>query len=436
LGADRSGGQSATAARKGSGEDVKAAGWLGCAGCVALVAGGGSALVHAVESWAAAPAIVPRWGIRSADGVAACLLALLGTVVFLIRRVRSAKKATQLYWDALESAVDGFLALDGQRRILFVSPQAARLFGYERNELLKQPVEVVLPESAKVLPGPGASRELTGRHKDGNRLFLHGRQGPALPSARGVLVTLILRDVTKTRQTREMLCVREAHLRLIFEQMPAILWTTDTQLRITSTLGAGLAALNVRPEELVGLSMLECLDDHDVESTPIAAHLKAVRGESLSYEMAWKKRTFQVRVDPLRDSEKGILGTVGILLDITDRKQAVTELKRKERQQAAVAALGLRALTGLGLTELMNEAVRAASQTLEAEFGTILEYLPEEKAFRVRAAAGWNEAHDPGGRCCSTPRRATPFGRGSQWSSMTCAARSASPRHASSSNTG
>ena len=62
--------------------------------------------------------------------------------------------------------------------------------------------------------------------------------------------------------------------------------------------------------------------------------------------MTWKGRTFQVRVDPLRKSNKKIIGTVGILLDVTDRKQTEAELKARDRQQAAVASLGLRALTG------------------------------------------------------------------------------------------
>ena len=51
------------------------------------------------------------------------------------------------------------------------------------------------------------------------------------------LETIVLRDVTTVGKDREMLCAREAHLRLIVEQMPAILWTTDKRLRITSTLG-------------------------------------------------------------------------------------------------------------------------------------------------------------------------------------------------------
>src|SRR5262249_48338088 len=181
-----------------------------------------------------------------------------------------------------------------------------------------------------------------------------------------------------------------ADVGLISEQMPAILWTTDKRLRITSTLGAGLAALKVRPEELIGLGMLECLDRGNADSTPIAAHQRAVRGESFSYEMGWKGRTFQVRVEPLCNAEKRIIGTVGVLLDVTDHKQTVAELEARARQQAAVASLGVRALSGLDLSALMNEAASAVCQTLGAEFCKVLEHLPEEKVFRLSAGSGWS----------------------------------------------
>src|SRR6185437_6007182 len=100
----------------------------------------------------------------------------------------------------------------------------------------------------------------------------------------------------------------------------------------------------------------------------ITAHLKALRGESLSYEMEWKGRTFQVRVDPLRNGEKNITGTIGILVDVTDHKQAVAELKARHRQQEAVANLGQRALEGVSLEGLLNEAVTLIGQTLDVEF--------------------------------------------------------------------
>jgi predicted signal transduction protein with EAL and GGDEF domain len=51
----------------------------------------------------------------------------------------------------------------------------------------------------------------------------------------------------------------EARLRLLARQMPAIIWSTDARLRITSSLGDGVGWLALRGD-LVGRSLLERLD--------------------------------------------------------------------------------------------------------------------------------------------------------------------------------
>src|SRR5262249_44020048 len=80
------------------------------------------------------------------------------------------------------------------------------------------------------------------------------------------------------------------------------------------------------------------------------------------------------------------------LLDITDQKQTVAELKSRVRQQEAVAKLGLRALTGITLDVLMSEAAAVVAQTLDVEFSQGLEALADGKAFRPRAGKGWKPA--------------------------------------------
>ena len=82
---------------------------------------------------------------------------------------------------------------------------------------------------------------------------------------------LLIRDVSRARRIRDELRATEAHLRLIVEQMPAILWTTDANMKITSMVGGGLAAINVEPAELIGMSMLETIGDVKPECTPVSA---------------------------------------------------------------------------------------------------------------------------------------------------------------------
>jgi len=64
-------------------------------------------------------------------------------------------------------------------------------------------------------------------------------------------------------------------------------------------------------------------------------------------------------------------------------------LRIRERQQAAIAALGQRALAVRDLRVLLPEAVRLVADTLEVEYVKILERLPSGDASLLRAGVGW-----------------------------------------------
>ena len=114
----------------------------------------------------------------------------------------------------------------------------------------------------------------------------------------------------------------EARLRLLVEQMPAVLWSTDLDLRFTSSLGGGLAGLGLEPNQVVGLSLSEFFGTDDPEFPPIAAHRRALVGESSTYDIEWTGRTFHSHIEPLRDQQGVIVGAIGVARDITERKQA------------------------------------------------------------------------------------------------------------------
>jgi PAS domain S-box-containing protein len=61
------------------------------------------------------------------------------------------------------------------------------------------------------------------------------------------------------------------------------------------------------------------------------------------------------------------------------------------RQQAAVAELSQRALTGIDLSLLLNDVVTLVAKTLDVEYSMILELLPDRDALLLRAGVGWRE---------------------------------------------
>ncbi|HXA78343.1 MAG TPA: CHASE4 domain-containing protein [Candidatus Acidoferrales bacterium] len=125
-----------------------------------------------------------------------------------------------------------------------------------------------------------------------------------------------------------------ARLTVMVEKMPAVLWTTDAQLQITSAMGAGLDALGLRALEPVGLPILDFFFTKDDGAPPIAAHRRALEGQAVAYEVTWKERRFESHVQPLRDGEGVIQGVIGVALDITERERLTDQLRQSQKMQA------------------------------------------------------------------------------------------------------
>src|SRR6266436_3499424 len=67
-------------------------------------------------------------------------------------------------------------------------------------------------------------------------------------------------------------------------------------------------------------------------------------------------------------------------------------LKRRIRQQEILAELGVSALQGASFNQLLDATVRLTAEGMQAEFGKVLEHIPAEKRFLVRAGVGWEPA--------------------------------------------
>lgn len=152
---------------------------------------------------------------------------------------------------------------------------------------------------------------------------------------------------------------REARLRLLVERMPAILWTTDANLRFTSSLGAGLEAFDLRPNQLTGVTLGEYYMTEPQEP-PIEPHLRALRGEPSAFQFDWKGRSLETHVEPLHGSDGSIQGVIGVSLDVTAQLRAQRALQRTEmsyRNLIEEAPYGICRLTDEGELLLVNRAL-------------------------------------------------------------------------------
>lgn len=112
----------------------------------------------------------------------------------------------------LDAAPDAVVCVTGEGRITLVNTQAERLFGYTRQELADQAVEILVPDAVKAghpalragyAANPrarpmGAGAELSGRRRDGST-FPAEISLSAIDTDDGALIMAAVRDVTESR---------------------------------------------------------------------------------------------------------------------------------------------------------------------------------------------------------------------------------------------
>ena len=121
----------------------------------------------------------------------------------------------------------------------WVHPEDRRRLGEALRKTLKEGSDLVI-EHRFVAPS-GEVRWLTVR-------------GQAIRDETGWVVRMVGVSADITERKLAELAVRESNdrLRLMVEQIPAVLWTTDRELRFTSSVGAALAGLGLKANQVVG----------------------------------------------------------------------------------------------------------------------------------------------------------------------------------------
>ena len=147
----------------------------------------------------------------------------------------------QSYWrfrDLLEAAPDGIIEAEPDGTIVLLNAAAERMFGYQREELLGQLIEILVPESLRqghrehrdryaehpVTRPMGIGLELFARRKDGSQFPVEISLSP-IRSPQGSRVIAIVRDITSRK-------LAEAQMNAMHREFAAELATKNRQLEI------------------------------------------------------------------------------------------------------------------------------------------------------------------------------------------------------------
>ncbi|MGZ4316913.1 MAG: PAS domain S-box protein [Gaiellaceae bacterium] len=156
----------------------------------------------------------------------------------------------------------------------------------------------------------------------------------------GSAISRELEGASSRQQLREALAALvkgERQLRALIEQMPAMLWTTDQDLVITSVTGAALGVLGVGSSVIVGRVVSEVLEWLPLSGDIERAHREALAGGHPTYESKLAGLTLEARLEPLFDISGKPNGVIGVALDISKRTQALEQVQRSEREYQALA---------------------------------------------------------------------------------------------------
>ena len=210
----------------------------------------------------------------------------------------------------------------------------------------------------------------------------------------GVVVTFV--DITRRQRAEETAARREARIRSAIENapVPVLLHAEDGEILYLSRTVTEVTGYT--PEELPTIAAWT-ERAYDERAPGIAAHIGrlytvAERTEEREVPVRTKHgetRIWQFSSSPIGTDGRGRRLVMSVAADITERKRTEEEHEVRIRQQAAVAALGLYALSETTLQPLLDRAVEVVRDTLGVELVKVLELVPEDEALLLRAGAGW-----------------------------------------------
>ena len=266
---------------------------------------------------------------------------VLASVVDITAR----KRAEARFRAAVESAPSGMVLIDGDGKIVLVNREVERLFGFSREELLGQGIELLVPERLRgghpahrrdYFADPraramGVGRELYGVRKDGTEIPVEIGLNP-IDTDEGVFVLASVVDITARKRA-------EARFRAVVESAPSGMVMINRAGTIELVNRETERLFGYSREELLG-KPIELLVPHRLRQrhpeyrTDFFAHPQT-RAMGAGRDLFGVRKDgaeipVEIGLNPI-ETDEGLF-VLASVVDITARKRAETELRRSNEE--------------------------------------------------------------------------------------------------------
>ncbi len=224
------------------------------------------------------------------------------------RDVTDKKRAEELFAVAVEASPSAMIATDAEGKIILLNAESERLFGYAKAELLGQPVEMLLPHSARethpklrqaYIHNPtarqmGMERELEGRHKSGSTFPIEVGLNP-IERNDGKMVLAAIVDRTEVVRHQRALELQSAELQRSNADLESFAYAVSHDLKapLRAIQNAASWVIEDLPKELLTQDVNENLEMLKARAGRMEALLNAL----LEYSRAGRAHERPSRVD-------------------------------------------------------------------------------------------------------------------------------------------
>ena len=137
------------------------------------------------------------------------------------------------------------------------------------------------------------------------------------PDGRIVGLLGLMVDISQEQRAYHVLGTCDTHMRLLLHQLPGTVWTIDPDLSIHLCNGKGFPSALRSNHRSRRRSLYELKpSENGTENIAVCMAKRALNGDSVSFQLVWRRKPYQVKMEPLRASNNHVIGAVGLSIEI------------------------------------------------------------------------------------------------------------------------